>query len=126
MLRYDSMPERRSAKCRLSRLLRHPKSETDHGYSEEGSVSAAVPLRFEVPQFPLQDYLVRDWDALLTPALVIYPDVVDRNIDSTLKLVGGDTTRWRPHVKTAKLEFVTRRLVERGVTQMKCATTLEL
>src|SRR5215472_16056717 len=63
---------------------------------------------------------------LRTPALVIYPEIVDRNIAATIRLLGGDANRWRPHVKTAKLGFVMRRLVERGVAQVMCSTTVEL
>ena len=72
------------------------------------------------------DYIISDLDQVLTPALAIYADLVDSNIDFTLQLLGGDPNRWRPHVKTAKLESMMRRLVERGVTNFKCATTLEL
>lgn len=72
-------------------------------------------------------YRIRDGaDAVLTPALAIYPEIVDANIAATLRLLGGDANRWRPHVKTAKLASVMRRMVEHGVRQCKCATTLEL
>jgi D-serine deaminase-like pyridoxal phosphate-dependent protein len=73
-----------------------------------------------------EEYRIRDLSSVMTPALAIYPDIVRSNIDFTLQLLGGDPLRWRPHVKTAKLESVMRILVERGVTQFKCATTLEL
>jgi D-serine deaminase-like pyridoxal phosphate-dependent protein len=62
----------------------------------------------------------------MTPALAIYSEIVDSNIAVTLGLMGGNANRWRPHVKTAKLAFIMRRLVERGVHQFKCSTTLEL
>lgn len=62
----------------------------------------------------------------MTPALAIYPEFVDANIRTTLRLLGGDANRWRPHIKTAKLGFIIRRLVERGVANFKCSTTLEL
>lgn len=72
-------------------------------------------------------YRIRDGaDAILTPALALYPEIVDANIAATLRLLDGDADRWRPHVKTAKLAFAMRRLVEHGVRQCKCATTLEL
>ena len=61
-----------------------------------------------------------------TPALVIYPELVDGNIRATLGLLGGDAGRWRPHVKTSKLVYTMRRLVAHGVRQVKCATPLEL
>jgi D-serine deaminase-like pyridoxal phosphate-dependent protein len=72
------------------------------------------------------DYSIAGLDQVLTPALAIYSDLVDANIEFTLELLGGDANRWRPHVKTAKLESMMRRLVARGVTNFKCATTLEL
>src|SRR6266446_1565702 len=71
-------------------------------------------------------YCIENAEALLTPALAIYPEIVDRNIDCTLRLLGGDANRWRPHVKTAKLGFIMRRMAARGVTQAKCSTTVEL
>ncbi|MGH9522383.1 MAG: alanine racemase [Terriglobales bacterium] len=72
------------------------------------------------------DYSISELDRVLTPALAIYSGAVDANIAFTLELLGGDANRWRPHVKTAKLESMMQRLVARGVTNFKCATTLEL
>jgi D-serine deaminase-like pyridoxal phosphate-dependent protein len=71
-------------------------------------------------------YRVSGIEDVLTPALVLYPDVIASNIEQTLKLLGGDADRWRVHIKTAKLGFTLRMLVERGVRNFKCATTLEL
>jgi D-serine deaminase-like pyridoxal phosphate-dependent protein len=72
------------------------------------------------------DYAIEGLESIVTPALAIYPDHVDANIEATLNLAGGDANRWRPHIKTAKLGFTMRRLVERGVRQFKCSTSLEL
>ncbi len=72
------------------------------------------------------NYSIEDAKSLLTPALAIYPEIVDSNIDATLRLLGGDANRWRPHVKTAKLGFIMRRLAEHGVVQAKCSTSMEL
>ena len=69
---------------------------------------------------------VRGAEAIRTPALVIDLDVVDVNLSATLRLLGGAASRWRPHLKTAKLELVMRRICERGVEQAKVATPLEL
>ena len=63
---------------------------------------------------------------VLTPALVVYPEIVASNVARTLHLLGGDANRWRAHIKTAKLAYTLRMLVERGVRNFKCATTLEL
>lgn len=71
-------------------------------------------------------YRISDIEDVLTPALVVYPDVISSNIQQTLCLLDGDTNRWRVHIKTAKLEYTLRMMIERGVRNFKCATTLEL
>jgi D-serine deaminase-like pyridoxal phosphate-dependent protein len=73
-----------------------------------------------------QRYRVSAVEELLTPALVLYPEILASNIQRTLDLLGGDADRWRVHIKTAKLAYTLRVLVERGVRNFKCATTLEL
>ena len=65
-------------------------------------------------------------EAILTPALVVDLDAVRHNIAATLRLLGGDPDRWRPHLKTAKLGLIMRTIREQGVAQAKCSTTLEL
>ena len=71
-------------------------------------------------------YRVSSIDDLLTPALVVYPEMISHNIEQTLRLLDGDANRWRVHIKTAKLEYALRMMLERGVRNFKCATTLEL
>jgi D-serine deaminase-like pyridoxal phosphate-dependent protein len=84
-------------------------------------------LKFMLTEFPWNDrYRISGAEDVLTPALVLYPDIVASNIASTLRLLGGDATRWRAHIKTAKIGYTLRMLVERGVRNFKCATTLEL
>jgi len=73
-----------------------------------------------------QRYGVSRIEDVLTPALVMYPDIIAANIERTLELLAGDADRWRVHIKTAKLDHTLRMLVERGVRNFKCATTLEL
>ena len=75
---------------------------------------------------PAEPYRIAHVETLLTPALAIYPEIVDQNIAATIRLLGGDVNRWRPHLKTAKLGFIMRRMVERGIAQAKCSTTVEL
>jgi D-serine deaminase-like pyridoxal phosphate-dependent protein len=74
----------------------------------------------------LDQYCVENADSLLTPALLIYPEIVESNIATTITMVGGDRTRWRPHIKTAKIPAVIDLLISNGVNQFKCSTTLEL
>jgi len=71
-------------------------------------------------------FRVENAEDVMTPALLLYPDAVAANIDAIVKSLSGDASRWRAHVKTAKLAFTMRMLVERGVANFKCATTLEL
>jgi D-serine deaminase-like pyridoxal phosphate-dependent protein len=71
-------------------------------------------------------YRVSSLDDVLTPALLLYPEIVASNIERTLDLLGSDADRWRVHIKTAKLGYTLRMLVERGIRNFKCATTLEL
>src|ERR1039457_3313568 len=73
-----------------------------------------------------QHYAVSGIEDVLTPALVIYPDLIAANIERTLDLLAGDADRWRVHIKTAKLGHTLCMLVERGVRNFKCATPLAL
>ena len=68
-----------------------------------------VPLS----ELSANDYRIAFVEEVRTPALAIYPEILDSNIAVTLRLLGGDANRWRPHVKTAKLAFSMQRLVER-------------
>ena len=73
-----------------------------------------------------QRYCVSGIDDVLTPALVMYPDLIAANIERTLELLDGDADRWRVHIKTAKLARTLLMLIGRGVRNFKCATTMEL
>ncbi len=84
-------------------------------------------LKFILPSLAWDNRLRADNAAdVLTPALLLYPDAIDANINSIVRTLDGNADRWRAHVKTAKLAFTMRQLVARGVTTFKCATTLEL
>jgi len=85
-----------------------------------------MAIKDSVSNIELDGYLIRGVEEVLTPALAIYPEIVDANIATTIRLLGGDSNRWRPHIKTAKLAFVMRRFVEQGIKNFKCSTTLEL
>jgi D-serine deaminase-like pyridoxal phosphate-dependent protein len=71
-------------------------------------------------------YRISDIEEVLTPALVVYPEIIASNIERTLHLLGGNGDRWRVHIKTAKLGHTLGLLLDRGVRNFKCATTLEL
>ena len=90
----------------------------------EGAMSEQKSMLTEFPWHGR--YAVSGIEDVLTPALVVYPDAVASNITQTLRLLDGDADRWRVHIKTAKLGYTLHMLVERGVKNFKCATTLEL
>jgi D-serine deaminase-like pyridoxal phosphate-dependent protein len=71
-------------------------------------------------------YRVSGVDEVMTPALVVYPEFIASNIERTVALLRGDADRWRVHIKTAKLGYTLRMMVQRGIRNFKCATTLEL
>lgn len=77
------------------------------------------------PFADLSPYPFAHPETIFTPALAIYESILDQNIEAMKKVV-GKTDRWRPHVKTSKLVYTMRRLVDHGVRNMKCTTTLEL
>jgi len=85
-----------------------------------------TPENLSLPDLLPDAYRIEGVEQVLTPALAIYPQIVDSNIQVTLGLLGGEANRWRPHIKTAKLGFIMRRLVEHGIANFKCSTSLEL
>jgi D-serine deaminase-like pyridoxal phosphate-dependent protein len=89
--------------------------------------AAMAAHKFMLSEFPWDErHRVAGIEDVLTPALVVYPEIVASNIARTLHLLGGDPDRWRAHIKTAKLAYTLRMLVEWCVRSFKCATTLEL
>lgn len=61
-----------------------------------------------------------------SPALLVWPDRVQANLDAMIKLAGDDPTRLRPHVKTHKMEAVVRLQLAAGITKFKAATIAEV
>ena len=59
-----------------------------------------------------------------SPALLFYPERIERNIRRTLE-IAGRAARLRPHVKTHKCPGVMRLLRAAGITKFKCATIAE-
>lgn len=98
------------------------------GSPERAIIKTAMGiLKFMLNEFAWDErYRVANIEDVLTPALVIYPEIISSNIEQTLRLLDEDPNRWRVHIKTAKLDYTLRMLVERGVRNFKCATTLEL
>ena len=49
-----------------------------------------------------------------------------QNVEAVIGICGGDTNRWRPHVKTTKSTALWRDLIAKGITNFKCATPREV
>ena len=69
-------------------------------------------------------YRIENVGNLDSPALVVYPDRIRKNISTLIGSV-SDVTRLRPHVKTHKSEEVTRLMLDAGISKFKCATIAE-
>ena len=69
-------------------------------------------------------YEVTSHDQLLTPCLLVYPEIIRRNLAETIR-IAGSVKRLRPHVKTHKTPQIVKLALEAGITKHKCATLLE-
>ncbi|MGK6352203.1 D-TA family PLP-dependent enzyme [Parapedobacter sp. DT-150] len=69
-------------------------------------------------------YKVKNADEIDSPALLVYPERIQRNI-SSLKALVGDVSRFRSHVKTHKTKELVRFQLEAGICKFKCATIAE-
>ncbi len=70
------------------------------------------------------NYRLLDEDKIETPALIVFLDHVQANLDHMLE-IAGSPHRLRPHCKTHKTRQIIRLWLERGVTKHKCATIAE-
>src|SRR5207344_2513052 len=69
-------------------------------------------------------YTVENVADIPSPALLVYPDRVERNIRRMIEIAGG-VARLRPHMKTNKLREVVRMHLDQGITRFKAATIAE-
>lgn len=69
-------------------------------------------------------YRIRNEQDVFSPALLVYPDRVERNVRRAVEIVGDPQRLW-PHVKTHKMAEVVRLQLASGVTKFKCATIAE-
>jgi len=84
----------------------------------------AMPATSEFTATSSAWFELLDPSAIDTPALLVYADRMDQNIDRALE-IARDPLRLRPHVKTHKLGPVIERHVKRGIHKFKCATIAE-
>ena len=69
-------------------------------------------------------YNIHNIDTIDSPALVLYKERVQENIDRAVKMI-KDVNLIRPHVKTNKISEVCAMMMASGITKFKCATIAE-
>lgn len=69
-------------------------------------------------------YHLTDPSAHASPALLVYPQLVEQNID-TMIAMAGSAARLMPHVKTHKMGQIVQMQLQKGITRFKCATFAE-
>ena len=71
-------------------------------------------------------YRVARVEEIDSPALLVFPEIVGKNIDRALALTATPQGHClRPHIKTVKCLEVPRMAIERGITSFKCSTVSE-
>ncbi|MFK7981586.1 MAG: D-TA family PLP-dependent enzyme [Saprospiraceae bacterium] len=71
-------------------------------------------------------YEVTNVEAIDSPALLVYPDRVQHNIETMIANVGGNPKRLCPHVKTYKMREIVQMQLTAGIDRFKCATISEM
>lgn len=69
-------------------------------------------------------YSLAEPDLTDSPALLIYPERIQKNIEEMIR-VAGSAERLVPHVKTIKMPNVVRMQIDAGIRRFKCATIAE-
>ena len=64
-------------------------------------------------------------EGVASPALLFDLERMRMNICEMIRLVGGETARLRPHLKTHKCAEILRLQLERGIRRVKCSTIAE-
>lgn len=69
-------------------------------------------------------YELKEPATLASPALLVYRELVEDNIQKMIAMAGGPE-RLMPHVKTHKMAPVVQMQLKQGITRFKCATFAE-
>ncbi|WP_420592879.1 D-TA family PLP-dependent enzyme [Robiginitalea biformata] len=69
-------------------------------------------------------YEIQNTREVPSPALLVYPERIRRNIDAMIR-IAGSPDRLRPHIKTHKTAEIIQMQRERGIDRFKCATIAE-
>jgi len=66
-----------------------------------------------------------DFSQIESPGLIVYPNIVAKNIAYVLSLVDNNPHRLRPHIKTHKTQEVNDMMLQACIYKFKCATIAE-
>ncbi len=72
----------------------------------------------------LADYELKDRSQVLSPCLLVYPEIIQSNLAESIR-IAGSTERVRLHVKTHKTPQIVEMALAAGITKHKCATLAE-
>ena len=69
-------------------------------------------------------YRIQDASEIFTPALIVFPELVEQNLDAMVR-IAGRPDRLRPHCKTHKIAEIIQLELAKGIAKHKCATLAE-
>lgn len=69
-------------------------------------------------------YRIADSDRIFSPALVLFREILDENLDEMIR-IAGHASRLRPHSKTHKMAAITKIELAKGIVKHKAATFAE-
>ena len=69
-------------------------------------------------------YTITNSNHINTPALVVYPERIEANIKTMIRIAGG-AQHLRPHIKTHKTAQIIHMQMNHGIEKFKCATIAE-
>jgi len=81
---------------------------------------------FHLLIYSFNHLLIFNIDTIDSPALLVYPDRVQHNIETMIASVGGNPKRLFPHVKTYKMREIVQMQLTAGIDRFKCATISEM
>ena len=70
-------------------------------------------------------YYFNDTHKINTPSLLVYPTIVEDNIENAIKLITGENSFLCPHVKTVKSKEPLYIAMQMGIRNFKCSTIAE-
>jgi D-serine deaminase-like pyridoxal phosphate-dependent protein len=83
-----------------------------------------LPFRliFEIIKSKNETMQIENIEEVDSPSLVLYEEIMEKNLMEMISMVEGDTERLIPHVKTNKMPRVIRVMVSMGITNFKAST----